>query len=136
MEKEIENNRRNGERDKDAMRWRGRQTQRERHIQTHTYTAHEQARDKEGEEDRDAKGQGGQSGETAITGPLLRTFCRGTWAEPTSGGPGFRWERQPEHPQPPRTLLSLRATGRSPGPGSGCPRASQLPELGLNLPIC
>ena len=101
MKKEIENNRRSGERDKDAMRWRGRQTQRERYIQTHTYTAHEQARDKEGEEDRDAKGQGGQSGETAITGPLLRTFCRGTWAEPTSGGPGFRWERQSEHPQPP-----------------------------------
>ena len=48
-----------------------------------------------------------------------------------SGGKGSQSTPNPRH-----TPLSLRARGRSPGPGSGCPRASQLPELGLNLSIC
>ena len=78
-------------------------TDTERKIHTHTHTAHEQARDKEGEEDRDAKGQGGQSGEAGITGLCSELSAEVPGQNPPlegldSGGNGS--QRAPRSPIP------------------------------------
>lgn len=134
MEKEIENNRRSGERDKDAVRWRGRQTQRERYIHTHTQHMSKQETKRERKTEMlKARGDKAErqvspaSAQNFLQRYLVRTHLWRAWIQ---AGMAAR-----EHPAPPYPAKP-EAAGRGHGPGSGRPRASQLPELSLTFCIC
>lgn len=106
MEKEIENNRRSGERDKDAVRWRGRQTQRERYIHTHTHHMSKQETKRERKTEMlKARGDKAErqvspaSAQNFLQRYLVRTHLWRAWIQ---AGMAAR-----AHPAP-HTLLSLR----------------------------